>query len=345
MYLYQFCKPTYIGDILKCVRWLYLYDDGGSIIGLQSGGETYYLSKTLEGDVTAVLDESGTKVAQYVYDMWGKLVGVYDGAGRAVTDPEHIALRNPFRYRGYMYDEESGLYYLQSRYYDPVTGRFVNADDALRTSMTIGSNLLAYCGNNPINYSDPNGRWFIIDDIFTGPIDELAVFAVVAIVTGIVESTKDQRWTDGTGALQIDPELPTVERERPAIILPPPNVDQEPEKAREPLPWSNEDPPRKKPSAIYYDAILLKPGIMVNYAYAMDADQASAHLLSGNHVWTKTEADAKALARYVSGDYVSGNNEWLVKTGQNAFHYHLKDRQAGAHIFYGNQAVELIWPF
>ena len=159
MYLYQFCKPTYIGDILKCVRWLYLYDDAGSIIGLQSGGETYYLSKTLEGDVTAVLDESGRKVAQYVYDMWGKLVGVYDGAGKAVTDPEHIALRNPFRYRGYMYDEESGLYYLQSRYYDPVTGRFVNADSILSTDSGIsGYNMFAYCFNNPMNLTDHGGK-------------------------------------------------------------------------------------------------------------------------------------------------------------------------------------------
>ena len=138
----------------KTYHTLYLYDDGGSIIGLQSGGETYYLSKTLEGDVTAVLDESGRKVAQYVYDMWGKLVGVYDGAGKAVTDPEHIALRNPFRYRGYMYDEESGLYYLQSRYYDPVTGRFVNADGFVSTGTGLmGNNMFAYCNNNPVTHT------------------------------------------------------------------------------------------------------------------------------------------------------------------------------------------------
>ena len=99
---------------------LYLYDDAGSVIGLQSNGEIYYFARTLQGDVVGLLSEDGTKVARYTYDTWGNIAGVYDGEGNAVTDPEHIALRNPFRYRGYMYDEESGLYYLQSRYYDPV---------------------------------------------------------------------------------------------------------------------------------------------------------------------------------------------------------------------------------
>ncbi len=162
---YHILDGQYVGETKsingKTYHTQYLYDDGGSIIGLQSGGETYYLSKTLEGDVTAVLDESGRKVAQYVYDMWGKLVGVYDGAGKAVTDPEHIALRNPFRYRGYMYDEESGLYYLQSRYYDPVTGRFVNADGFVSTGQGLmGNNMFAYCNNNPVMYVDPNGQFF-----------------------------------------------------------------------------------------------------------------------------------------------------------------------------------------
>ena len=159
---YHILDGQYVGETKsingKIYHTLYLYDDAGSIIGLQSGGETYYLSKTLEGDVTAVLDESGRKVAQYVYDMWGKLVGVYDGAGKAVTDPEHIALRNPFRYRGYMYDEESGLYYLQSRYYDPVTGRFVNADGFVSTGTGLmGNNMFAYCNNNPVMNVDPSG--------------------------------------------------------------------------------------------------------------------------------------------------------------------------------------------
>ena len=137
---------------------LYLYDDGGNIIGLQEDGETYYFVRTLQGNVAGILDAEGTQVAMYTYDTWGNVSGVYNGNWQAVTDPEHIAVRNPFRYRGYMYDEESGLYYLESRYYDPVTGRFVNADGYVSTGTGLmGHNMFAYCNNNPVMYVDPTG--------------------------------------------------------------------------------------------------------------------------------------------------------------------------------------------
>lgn len=86
-----------------------------------------------------------------------------------------------------------------------MTGRFVNADDALRTNLSAGANLFAYCGG--------------INDVFTGPFDELLVFAIVALAAGATAGeTTDQPWTDGTGALKTEPELPAIER--PATILP-----------------------------------------------------------------------------------------------------------------------------
>lgn len=225
-----------------------------------------------------------------------------------------------------------------------MTGRFVNADDALRTNLSVGANLFAYCGDDPVNYVDPSGRWFGIDDVFTGPFDELLVFAIVALAAGATAGeTTDQPWTDGTGALKIEPVLPAIER--PATILPPPKIDQEPEKSREPLPWPADDSSHRRSNGKFYDAMLLYPGVMVNYAYVMDMEQASMHLLEGNHVWTEFEVDAVALANYTSGGAVSGNDELGVRRGQNAFHYHLKDRMGGVHIFYGTQAVEIIWPF
>ncbi len=72
---------------------------------------------------------------------------------------------NPFRYRGYYFDTETNLYYLNSRYYDPEIGRFINADDTsiLSESMSLinGLNLYSYCNNNPINYFDPSGTFLI----------------------------------------------------------------------------------------------------------------------------------------------------------------------------------------
>ena len=91
---------------------------------------------------------------------------------------------NPFRYRGYYYDESSGLYYLNSRYYDANAGRFINADGELSGGGLQGYNLFAYCLNNPVNMSDPSGHWpewgTFISGIISIGIGIAAIAAVVA---------------------------------------------------------------------------------------------------------------------------------------------------------------------
>ena len=86
-----------------------------------------------------------------------------DANGNDLTDSSHIGNRNPFRYRGYFYDVETGLYYLQTRYYDPEVGRFLNMDDISYADpeQFHGLNLYAYCGNNPVNYVDPTGHFLV----------------------------------------------------------------------------------------------------------------------------------------------------------------------------------------
>ena len=80
---------------------------------------------------------------------------------RQRTVPCLIGKYNPLRYRGYVYDEETGLYYLQSRYYNPETGRFINADNPsyLGSDGITSYNLFSYCGNNPVTGYDPTGCW------------------------------------------------------------------------------------------------------------------------------------------------------------------------------------------
>ena len=97
-------------------------------------------------------DYGGTKLISYAYDAWGNFVT--EGSGTSTT-----AALNPFRYRSYYYDIDLGLYYLNSRYYDPNTGRFISADSALYHSM-LGYNMYAYCENNPVNYVDYTGENF-----------------------------------------------------------------------------------------------------------------------------------------------------------------------------------------
>ena len=109
-------------------------------------GTAYAYVKSLQGDVVAILDENGNAVVSYGYDAWGAPLWC---TGELA---ETLGKVQPFRYRGYVFDEETGLYYLRSRYYNPRWGRFVNADGAI-----IQKNLFAYCSNGPIVGYDPSG--------------------------------------------------------------------------------------------------------------------------------------------------------------------------------------------
>ena len=112
----------------------------------------YNVVTNSQGDVIALYNFAGNQlVASYEYDAWGNCTITQDTTG--------IGALNPIRYRGYYYDSEIGLYYLQSRYYDPNTGRFINADGYITTGQGVLSyNMFAYCMNNPVMYSDPSGE-------------------------------------------------------------------------------------------------------------------------------------------------------------------------------------------
>ena len=124
---------------------------------------TYYYILNLQGDVTALTDAYGRLAAKYEYDPFGSPLFICDGIGNPVSDdPSHIANRNPLRFKGYYYDQETGFYYLQSRYYDPTLCRFINADEYTSTGdKFLGWNMFAYCNNNPVMYLDLAGSKLI----------------------------------------------------------------------------------------------------------------------------------------------------------------------------------------
>ena len=151
----------------------YLYDESNNPVGFgmqypnSTGWTNYYFEKNVQGDVIGVYQKEGDGnsathilAARYSYDPYGTPTSMTNGAGTAVSQTSNtIAAINPFRYRGYRYDGDTGLYYLQSRYYDPVSCRFVNADGYASTGQgQIGHNMYAYCNNNAIRYDDQTGE-------------------------------------------------------------------------------------------------------------------------------------------------------------------------------------------
>ena len=134
----------------------YYYDENDSVIGFNYNGTDYYYRKNLQGDVESICNASGAVVVSYAYDAWGKIINI------SGTLASTIGEINPFRYRSYYYDTETGFYSLHSRYYDPEIGRFINADVPESMilqgdSSILATNLFAYCFNNPVNYADHSG--------------------------------------------------------------------------------------------------------------------------------------------------------------------------------------------
>ena len=158
--------------------WYFQYDTNGSPLGFVLNGTQYFYITNQMGDILAITDTDGNVVGNYEYDAWGKVL-------TADTD---IAKQNPLRYRGYYYDNETGYYYLQSRYYDSNICRFINADsiDYISSDINNGQNIFVYCLNDPIMNSDYAGCSIAIS---AAAIIAAAITAVVAIVLGSIALT------------------------------------------------------------------------------------------------------------------------------------------------------------
>ena len=139
-----------------------------------NGTYCYYV-RNGQNDIIRLIDGESNTVVEYAYDSWGTPLSTTG------TLASTLGAQNPFRYRGYVYDAETGLYYVISRYYDPEIGRWINADNQLSTGSDLtGLNLFAYCGNNPVNRIDPTGEawwhWVLGAAV-------VAVAAVATVVT------------------------------------------------------------------------------------------------------------------------------------------------------------------
>ena len=136
-------------------KFLFSYDANGNVVSVDFNGTEYYYLRNAQGDIVKLIDSTGATKVEYTYDTWGKKVSPTGDLA------DTLGLIQPFRYRGYVYDEETGLYYVTSRYYDPEIGRGINADNRISGvgGSLLGCNMFAYCMNNPVNMSDPTGSW------------------------------------------------------------------------------------------------------------------------------------------------------------------------------------------
>ena len=167
----------------------FTYDANGAPLTVTWNGTTYYYVTNLQGDVVAILDAGGNTAVTYTYDAWGN----HSSYGSANSN---LAFYNPLRYRGYVYDYETGLYYVSSRYYDPGIGRWINADIPETLTADFENfaqyNLFAYCFNNPVNMSDETGTW---------PSWVKKAVAVVTVAAVVVAATAITVATCGAGSV------------------------------------------------------------------------------------------------------------------------------------------------
>ena len=162
-------------------RMDFLYDEKGTPFAFEYQEKMYFYQTNLQGDIIGIVDSKGSQVVVYRYDAWGEVLVSSDASGFG------LAQINPLRYRGYYYDQETGLYYLQTRYYDPKVRRFLNADDASVLTkdpeQLTEKNLYAYCDDNPVMYRDDTGMFDIVSGIF-GAVTNVATTYFAAKVTG-----------------------------------------------------------------------------------------------------------------------------------------------------------------
>ena len=191
-----------------------IYDNSGLPYAFKYAGGYYIYVLNQQGDVIRIVDNTGETVAEYSYDAWGNLLVVED-------DLTEIGRINPIRYRGYYYDTETGFYYLQSRYYDPSIGRFINADSFASTGQGfLEYNMFAYCGNRPAFAFDSTGhRTYFLNGIMNPYEDDVPNYVKrfqaamrkyeVHDVTGIPLYKSQTQWS--VGMLQIINEMLNID--------------------------------------------------------------------------------------------------------------------------------------
>ncbi len=274
---------------------------------------SYFYVRNAQGDIIGLIDKAGAQVASYTYDSWGKLISI-EG-----TLKDSVGVKNPYRYRGYRYDTETGLYYLQSRYYNPEWGRFISTDAIVgQTGELLGHNMFAYCKNNPINRKGDTGLLSsqALDNFGGGGGGGGA--GVIPIGSAFQDCLKGL-WYGFAG---------TVVGIGKAISFSSSKKSTTKSKTIS-APITN-----SKKQQYDYFAASTKNGGGINISNPLTLAQAQTRVLAGKDIYARTQLHAVYLANTLGGTE-DGPDDPDIHTWSphNKYHYHLQGH-VGGHIFF-----------
>ena len=318
------------GDKLTGQTWqgntlYFYYDKDGNPIGFDFNDNHYYYVTNLQGDIIAILSTDGELVGEYEYDAWGNCTTIIDKDG--------IAYINPLRYRGYYYDTDTGLYYLQGRYYDSNIGRFINADESIMLLNNV-YNLYAYCENNPINHLDPNGKSL---EAIGFAIGAFAVYMVVICYSSIVSSSSwssfctsvgngmSSAWGTLKGGVS---RLKKWSVKKLKALLAALNAYLTVVRAESKI----RNNVKRNSRTRYWSATLGKN--CVDLGRKLSYSQAVAEVKKNKSVFTVTKAEAYAVAKAAGGGKTPMYNNKHKNSIGYYNHYHVYNHSNGAHVWF-----------
>ena len=227
---YNYHGSALISQVTGNDTLLFSYDAAGNVVAVNYNGTYYYYVRNGQNDVIRLIDGESNTVVEYAYDSWGTPLST---TGTLATT---LGVQNPFRYRGYVCDTETGLYYLQSRYYDPELSRFISADVYMSTGQgVLGHNMFAYCLNNPQNLVDNTGAtaeaastwlktmWWLCALDGSLPVGEIAycAFALVLLCCTAEADAELVDWVAQCSRAQTHEEAKEIAREETFQYDPP----------------------------------------------------------------------------------------------------------------------------
>lgn len=303
----------------------YNYDGNGDLIGFNISGEQYYYIRNVQNDIIGILDDNFNQIVKYNYDSWGNIISILDDNGNDVTNNiEHIGNINPYRFKGYRYDNETKMYYLNSRYYNPEIGRFISFDNYGGTvGDLLSHNGYIYCKNNPINMTDESGNFAVSSVITAG------IFVIGSIlILNIVEQLNPNMFSNLANSISsafsaIDSAIES------AVPIPKQKSAEKDIAIDDALPYKN------LPNGLeYYEAYLIAGDVQVGRKITMN--EAIARVGINQNVMCNTQHAAYILARiFTDNPILEIDSENTRKPGKKYYwHYHINSNHGNPHIWF-----------